>query len=605
MKKIILLLFTSILFSLNILILNSYSAKLKWTQNELNGILNELNDQNLNIYVEFMDTKLFRPTPERLKNFYNYIFNKYKKIPFDIIIVTDDNALNFVRKNINSALFSNAKVFFAGINNLKLAKILDKNRFAGVFEKKEPVTNLQFASKIVNLKTLYVVGDNSNSAKIVMKQYKKAYKTFKNIKFVYINEKELTHLLYFFKDNYSNDSAMMLINPFSFNYENRHISYKKAVQLLSKVYKRPIVVHTDILVNIKNSNVVGGKVNDSHNQGKIAAIKVKEYLNKKQMKKLGFTFEKANKMYLNVLNLKKFGVNAYYLGYKNAVYVNKPQTLWKKYKNEIILMLLSFLYLVLVIVILIYKNILLKELNREKEKLNFELQKRINSAVEDIQKKDKLLANHAKLSAMSDMMGAVAHQWRQPLNALAINLQVLPEISDKNKYSEIIDKNLKIINFMSNTIDNFIKFFKNDENELNFSVKTSIKETLDILDAQLNAKKIIIEFKGDDFYIKGNKNQFRQVILNIINNSKEAFKNQKNKKIEIILKNKLKKIYILDNAGGIEKNLLDKIFEPYFTTKDKGSGLGLYISKIILEKYFNANLLIKNTKIGVINIISF
>jgi signal transduction histidine kinase len=598
MKKIIFLFLISFSFSANILILNSYSIKLKWTRNELEGILNELKNKDLNIYIEFMDTKIFRPTPKRLKIFYKYIFQKYKKIPFDIVIATDDNALNFVRENLNSHLFKNAKIFFAGVNNLSLADILDKNTFAGVFEKKEPLTNLFFAKKIVNLKTFYIVGDNSNSAKIVMNQYKNAYKIFKDIKFIYINEKKLGHILYYFKDNYSKNSAMMLINPFSFIYKENHISYEKAIQLLSKTYNGPIIVHTDILADIKSSNIVGGKVNDSKNQGKIAACKVIDYLNGKNMENIGFIFEKANKMYLNVLNLKKFNIDAYKLGFKNVIYVNTPKTIWDKYKNEIILILLFISYLIFMILILIYKN-------RLKEKMNLKLQKKIDEAIKDIQKKDRLLANHAKLSAMSEMIGAVAHQWRQPLNALAINLQVLPQIKESEKFNELINKNLHIIEFMSKTIDNFINFFKTSENITTFSVKNAINETVVLIDAQLKAKDIQVVITGDDFFIRGNKNQFRQVVLNLINNSKDAFKNQHNKKINIVLKNKLKRIYILDNAGGIEKNISDRIFEPYFTTKDSGSGLGLYISKIILEKYFNSNLVIRNTKIGVINIIFF
>jgi signal transduction histidine kinase len=601
MKKLVFFFLITFSFATNVLILNSYSVNMRWTRNELEGILNELekeeNKHNLTKYIEFMDTKLFRPTPERFKNFYNYISEKYKKIPFDIVIVTDDNALNFVRNHLNSFLFENAKIFFAGINNLDLAKVLDKNRFAGVFEKKEPLVNLDFAKKITNLKTFYVVGDNSNSAKIVMKQYKNAYKKFKNIDFIYINEKELSHILYYFKDNYSKDSAMMLINPFSFTYNEHHICYKRAIKILSKVFNRPIIVHTDILTNIDNSNIVGGRVNDSKNQGKIAAVKVKEYLNGKKMKDIGFTFEKANKMYLNVLNLRKFKINAYSLGYKHAIYVNTPKNVWQKYRNQIIFVILFIIYLISVIFVLIYKN-------RLKEKLNIKLQRKVEEAVKDIQKKDRLLANHSKLSAMSEMIGAVAHQWRQPLNALALNIQILPDLKDDEKFEKIINKNLKIIEFMSNTIDNFIDFFKSTEDITNFSVKSAINETVELIEAQLKSKNIKIYIKGEDFYIKGNKNQFRQVILNLINNSKEAFTNQENKEIEIVLKNKLKKIYILDNAGGINSEIIERIFEPYFTTKDSGSGLGIYISKVILEKYFNANLNIKNTKKGLINIIS-
>jgi hypothetical protein len=165
-KYIFLFLIITFSFATNVLILNSYSVKLKWTSNELEGILNELKNRNLNIYIEFMDTKILRPTLQRLKNLYDYLVLKYKKIPFDIVIVTDDNALNFVRDHLNSPIFNNSKIFFVGINNLDLANVLDKHRYAGVFEKKEPLANLNFAERIGYLKTFYVVGDNSNSAKL-------------------------------------------------------------------------------------------------------------------------------------------------------------------------------------------------------------------------------------------------------------------------------------------------------------------------------------------------------------------------------------------------------------------------------------------------------
>ena len=88
-----------------------------------------------------MDTKIFRPTPIRMYNYYYYLNNKYKNIKFDIIITTDDNALNFVRKYKNYPLFKNTKIFFCGVNNLNLADKLDKKIYTGVFEKKEPLAN--------------------------------------------------------------------------------------------------------------------------------------------------------------------------------------------------------------------------------------------------------------------------------------------------------------------------------------------------------------------------------------------------------------------------------------------------------------------------------
>ncbi|GAB6073503.1 sensor histidine kinase [Nautilia lithotrophica] len=602
------------LFAKNILILNSYSIQLAWTKGELEGILNVLQDnKNLKKYIEFMDTKIFRPTPMRMYNYYYYLKNKYKDIKFDVIITTDDNALNFVRKYKNYPLFKNAKVFFCGVNNLSLANKLDKKIYTGVFEKKEPMENLKFAKKIKNnLKYVYIVSDASTSGSLVVKQYLDAFKNIKDIKFIVINKKDLNEVLTKLKD-FKKNSVMMLLTPSSYYLNNKHVNYIIATQMISNIYNNPMIVHTDILVNIPKTNIVGGKVTDALSQGEEVGKKVLKYLKGIPVEKIPYTFEKANKMYLNVKNLEKFGIDAYELGYKNAIYVNKPTTFWELYKEWIVSLSAVVAVILVFLVVLAFKNRELKNYNQKIKELNQSLEDRVKKAVEEISKKDQLLAHQTRLAAMGEMIGAIAHQWRQPLNTLAINIQLLPEYveehgCDEETLEKFVEKNMETIFFMSSTIDDFRNFFRDDNSKTTFKVKDALKDTLKLIGAQLKAKKIEVEIRGDDFDVYGSKTQFQQVLLNLISNAKDAIEENKikNGKIIINIDSKNKKISITDNGGGIDEKIIYKIFEPYFTTKDtKGSGIGLYMSKTIIDKYFNGKLEATNIKNGAKFTISF
>jgi hypothetical protein len=195
MKKLIILLTAVYSFALNILILNSYSSDLEWSEKQSDTLVEKckkLNIPNKHIYVEFMDTKRFPLTRERDREIFDYLTKKYKNFNFDIVIVTDDNALNFVREHKNHYLFKKAKVFFQGINNLSLANKLNKNIYAGVFEKKEPLLQLELAKQIMpNLKTVYVLSDAFVSGKKTLNQYKNAYKNIKDINFIYIQSNDI------------------------------------------------------------------------------------------------------------------------------------------------------------------------------------------------------------------------------------------------------------------------------------------------------------------------------------------------------------------------------------------------------------------------------
>jgi len=257
-----------------------------------------------------------------------------------------------------------------------------------------------------------------------------------------------------------------------------------------------------------------------------------------------------------------------------------------------------------------------EDITAKKEVVNFNdtLSVKIEEAILENQKKDQLLLQQSKLAAMGEMIGAVAHQWRQPLNSLAIKLQFIEDdfedgIIDEKYLNKYATESMELVNFMSKTIDDFRNFFNIDKIKTNFDVNKKIKDTLNILHAQLESHNVTIDISKNTFNVFGHANEFQQVILNIVNNSKDALveSNTENRKINIEITSTETNgvIKIIDNAGGIPANIISRIFEPYFTTKEpgKGTGIGLYMSKMIIEDNMNGKLEVQPSKDGVVFII--
>ena len=241
-----------------------------------------------------------------------------------------------------------------------------------------------------------------------------------------------------------------------------------------------------------------------------------------------------------------------------------------------------------------------------------ELERKIDKALKENIKHLEILQQQTKMAAMGEMIGAIAHQWRQPLSVISSNIQGLKYdyedgLINFDFIKDFISKNQKTIKFMSKTIDDFRSFFRLDKQKLNFNVKETTQSVIDMLSAQFNNNGITITLKGDEFTYNGFKSEYQQVILNLINNAKDVLLQNKiqNPMIEIELKDK--KITIKDNGGGISKDIIDRIFEPYFTTKEqgKGTGMGLYLSKMIIEENMDGKLSVYNTKDGVLFEVDF
>ncbi len=225
-------------------------------------------------------------------------------------------------------------------------------------------------------------------------------------------------------------------------------------------------------------------------------------------------------------------------------------------------------------------------------------------------KQQQTIQQQSKLVAMGEMIGAIAHQWRQPLNEIGISIQTVKydfknNMINENYINEFVVKNKNIIEFMSKTIDNFRNFFRIDKEKKDFYIKKATQAVIDMQSAQLRNYHISISLDGDDFMIYGLYGEYQQVILNLINNAKDALISNKIKDPFIKITIKDHKVIIQDNAGGISQEIFNNIFDPYFTTKEqgKGTGMGLYISKMVIEENMNGRLYAENTEGGVAFII--
>ena len=216
-------------------------------------------------------------------------------------------------------------------------------------------------------------------------------------------------------------------------------------------------------------------------------------------------------------------------------------------------------------------------------------------------KQHHALQQQSKLASMGEMIGAIAHQWRQPLNAISTGIQNLEYdyedgLIDAKFIDEFIEKQKKTIQFMSKTIDDFRGFFRIDKDKQSFALLKATKSVIDMQSSQLKKHNISLKINGEEFSYFGLQSEYQQVILNLINNAKDALveNNIENPSIHILLQNN--EITVQDNAGGIPKDLVDRIFEPYFTTKEqgKGTGMGLYMCKMIIEENMGEQLKVKN-----------
>ena len=257
----------------------------------------------------------------------------------------------------------------------------------------------------------------------------------------------------------------------------------------------------------------------------------------------------------------------------------------------------------IVILFFLYRQYDIKRLNKK-------LQKDIQIAIKESKEKDIMIFQQSKLASMGNMIANISHQWRQPLsslNGIFVNLDYAYENDklDKSTFNKAIDEAETLTSYMSNTIEDFSNFFSPTKQREIFNINELLESTKKMLSSSLIQHQIsLIINVQDSIDINSYKSELVQVLLILINNAKDAFKSKNikdgNITINLVDTKNDTVLTIEDNAGGILNNIVESIFEPYFTTKHKsvGTGLGLYIANTIVTQSLNGELTVENINQG-------
>lgn len=244
------------------------------------------------------------------------------------------------------------------------------------------------------------------------------------------------------------------------------------------------------------------------------------------------------------------------------------------------------------------------------EELNHTLEIRVNEAIVELRQKDELLIQQSRNAAMGEMLNTIAHQWRQPLNNIAIYVQTLPllrdsgELTDEQLQSDV-ESIMAIVLYMSKTIDDFRTFFRHEKMKQAFYLKDVAEKALNFVSARMEHLEINCQrLVKKEPLVFGYESEYVQVLVNILNNAIDILSYTEKTKRQVVLTiDELDDKAILtvqDTGGGIAPEALPHIFEPYYTTKGpgEGSGIGLYMAKTIIEKHMSGTLSASNTNDG-------
>lgn len=429
------------------------------------------------------------------------------------------------------------------------------------------------------------------------------------------------------------DSYKVNIQDTLFDFEKKQINYAQTIEVLQLaqeiidknwiLYKNQTQLQNrEILTTFIKTFIIKEEnyyENTSLKSSIIENINKKKELIKNEINKINFS--KQDDYFTNI-NLEINAISIYLtslINYDLSLAINEKRNTDKIFNTIIIFSIISifivFLFSVILSLFIIdnfrkLHNSLEQKVNektKELQDLNNYLETKISKEVAQNRKKDIIMFQQARFASLGEMLNNIAHQWRQPLGAITMIIQSFQTKMSLGKLTpdfvdEKVNDALLMANNMSTTLDDFKNFFSPNKIKSEFSIKNCIEHSIELSKYLLIQENIDVKLTiRKDVKINSYYNELSHVFLNIISNSKDALCSNvdKNDRIIKIIVNKFKNhlvVNMVDNGGGIPQDILPKIFEPYYTTKYKsaGTGIGLYMSKQIIEKHMNGEIFCKN-----------
>jgi len=720
MKKIILfsLIFFTFILAENpkeVLLLHSYHKGYIWSDDISKTIENKFNKhKNIELTTVYMDTKKII-NPAYLKQLAHLYKKQFEKRKFDLIIVSDNNAYDFIKNNYKY-LFKDTPILFCGINDFDKKTLqqsdISKNT-TGVVEQVDLEKNFVLIKKLhPKLEKLIIINDNSKTGYAVKKNLAPIIEKYKKyFEIDYIDNLEIDDISKKVS-TLDKNSAILFVLLFK-DTTGKYFTYKQSFKEIKEASNVPIYGLWDFYLNY---GIVGGLLTSAIGQGEAVSQMAIEILKGKKISDIPILEKSPNQYMFDYNELKRFDldVSSYLDDY---IIFNEPNTRYKELTKYFIMAILIIMILSVIVITLkaniqrrlkleralsnrlefdkvlldtipnplYYKNIEGKFLgcnlafanlvNEQRDQiigktafdyftfevaskntiidqellqtfststseftyysssnqmkhiiLNKAVYKNIDGSVggivcimddisERIQQK-QFLIQQSKLAEMGDMIAAIAHQWNEPLvelSALVQDIQtsyLLKELKDI-EVNDFVKDSMVQIKYMSRTLNDFRNFLKPSTKKKLFSISKALSDINEIIGKQVFYSNIKMTFnyknKNEELLIYGYENEFKQVLLNLINNAKNKIINKhldtNNKGTITINIQRLTNyniIEIIDDAGKIDENIIHSIFQPYFTTKADGTGLGLYMAKVIIEDKMRGNINVRNEEDNVI-----
>ena len=694
-----------------VLLIHSYHKGYIWTDDISKTIeKNFSSDKNIELTTVYMDTKRI-DDPSYLANLAKLYKQQFTNRTFDLIIISDNNAFDFMELYYDS-LFKNVPVLFCGINNYD-KNMLDRLTFkniSGVAEEVDIEKNFELISRLhPNLKNLLIINDTSTTGYAVKKDLAKIIEKYKSkFNIEYTDNLDISDLKTKVSKLEKSNSAILFVLLFK-DTTGQYFTYKQSFEEVKKVSQVPIYGFWDFYLN---SGMVGGLLTSAVAQAETVSKMALEILHGKNIKDIPILEKSPNLYIFNYNELKRFNLDVYkYV--ENPIIINEPTSIYKEHTKFFIITIIIIALLSIIVVILkaniqrreklelelsnriefdkvlldtipnpiYYKNVegkflgcntsftylvncsrdevigktafdffplpiatkntlidqeLLNTFSTSTSEftfyttsnemkhiiLNKAVYKNIDGSVGGIvcimddmterTQQRQFLIQQSKLAEMGDMIAAIAHQWNEPLVELSALVQdietsyLLNELKD-NDVKSFVNDSMVQIKYMSKTLSDFRNFLKPSTKKVLFSISKALTEINEIIGKQVFYSNIKMNFnyknKNEELLIYGYENEFKQVLLNIINNAKNKIVEKNlplNKKGEININiqrcENCNMIEIIDDAGAIDEKIINSIFEPYFTTKENGMGLGLYMAKIIIEDKMKGTISVRNDK---------
>lgn len=576
--RIIILLFITIqLFANNsdkIFILASYHENDVWTEDFLKGIKSELNNKTFELFIEFMDARRHK-SAEYENKFDELLMLKYKNIDFNAIISIDDVAFSYLLKHDD--FVKNKPIIFGGVNFIQNYNLENHKNITGITENISiqktidmalkfhpktkylvPLCNKTGTNSITNLKLFYEVAEKYLHLKII----EKCNLTIDNLK------EELKNIP-------KNSIAFQVASIIETG--EKDISPKDATEIIKKYINIPIYTFWKAFMN---SGAMGGFLVNGFNHGKETAVIVKKIINGQSISEIPIIYESPNSYIFDFKELKKFNIDKNLIP-ENSLILNEEKSLFETYKYQIITIIIFIIVETIIILLLIINIIRRKSIQNE------------------LKKSQEQMFHVQKLESLGVLSGGIAHDFNNLLTAILGYSELTISEIQQNDCKNII-KNINEIKSASLKAADFVKqilIYSGKSKAITKPLNMSqlIKDMGKLLEVAISKKtNLIYEINDKDIYIEGDSSQLSQIFMNLIVNASESLNNKEgfvkiktdlvylkkdflkntninysNKEGEYIL------IEITDNGCGIEKDKLSKIFEPFYTTKFTGRGLGL------------------------------